>query len=140
MSDLLERLAKLAETGDFAALGQLRYVFAHRREGSSSTHVLTLISHDALPIEQIFPARGDVAGPDLVPGVRPDRARRLIIAELEGTSQRAVIYEAQVSTHAALGAYDAALPARGYERGDLSPVIDHVPAPTRVYIKPDEYC
>lgn len=138
MSGLLDRVTKLAETGDLAALGQLRYVFAHRREGASTTHVLTLVSHDALPIEQIFPDSGDVAGPDLVPGVRPERARRVVSAELEGTSQRAVIYEAQTSADAALRAYDHALPARGYQRGDLSLVSDQMPAPTRVFIKPDE--
>jgi hypothetical protein len=138
MSDLLDRVSKLADTGDLAALGQLRYVFAHRREGSSSTHVLTLISHESLLIEQIFPASGDVSGPDLVPGVRPEQARRLISAELEGTSQRAVIYEAHVSAAAALEAYDAALPARGYQRGDLSLVVDSMPALARVYFTPDE--
>jgi len=138
MSALLERVSRLAETGDLAALGQLRYVFAHRRKGASTTHVLTLISHDSLPIEQIFPASGDVRGPDLVQDVRPDQARRLVSAELEGTSQRAVFYEAQVDAEAALQSYDEALPARGYQRGDLSLVVDSLPAATRVYIKPDE--
>jgi hypothetical protein len=138
MSDLLERVSKLADTGDLATLGQLRYVFAHRREGSSTTHVLTLISQESLPIEQVFPASGDVLGPDLVPGVRPEQARRVISAELEGTTQRAVIYEARVSADAALAAYDTELPARGYQRGDLSLVVDQLPAPTRVYFKPDE--
>lgn len=138
MSALLDRVSKLIDTGDLAALGQLRYVFAHRREGSNSTHVLTLISHESLPIEQIFPASGDVSGADLVPDLRPERSRRLVSAELEGTSQRAVFYEAQVKADKALQTYDEALPARGYQRGDLSPVVDQMPAPTRVYIKPDE--
>jgi hypothetical protein len=138
MSGLLDRVSKLVDTGDLAALGQLRYVFAHRREGSNSTHVLTLISQESLPIEEIFPADGDVSGADLVPDVRPEHARRLVSAELEGTSQRAVFYEAHVAADSALQSYDEALPARGYQRGDLSPVIDHMPAPTRVYIKPDE--
>lgn len=138
MSALLDRISKLVETGDLAALGQLRYVFAHRRAGSNSTHVLTLISHESLPIEKIFPASGDVSGADLVPDVRPEHARRLVSAELEGTTQRAVFYETHVNAGRALQSYDEALPARGYQRGDLSPVVDHMPAPTRVYIKPDE--
>lgn len=138
MSNLLARVEKLVETGDLAALGQLRYVFAHRREGSSTTHVLTVISHEAMAIEQIFPAQGDAPGSDLVPGVRPERSRRLISAELEGTHQHAAIYEAEVSAEVALEAYDRALPVRGYARGDLTPVLDQMPAPTRVYFKPDE--
>lgn len=138
LASLYDRFDKLFETGDLAALGQLRYVFAHRSEGSSSTHVLTAISHDPLPIEQIFPADGDAPGTDLVPGVRPEQARRIVSADLEGTTQRAVIYEASVSAAQALQAYDSALPARGYQRGDLSPVADDMPAPTRVYLKADE--
>jgi hypothetical protein len=138
MAEFLERAAKLVETGDLAAMGQLRYVFAHRRAGSTTTHVLTAINHDSLPIEQVFPASGDVPGPDLVPGVRPEHARRVVSADLEGSSARAVLYETRGKADVALQAYDAALPARGYERGDLSLVADQLPAPTRVYVKPNE--
>ncbi|MET0389071.1 MAG: hypothetical protein ABW321_24060 [Polyangiales bacterium] len=138
MAELAERAATLAETGDLAALGQLRYVFARRREGSSTTHVLTVVSDGALPLEVMFPAQGDAPGDDVVSGVRPARARRLISAELEGTAQRAVFYEAEVRPEVALRAYDEALPVRGFLRGQLEPAGADMPAPTRVYFKQDE--
>lgn len=138
LAGLLSRARSFVKTRDLAAFGQLRYVFAHRREPGVPTHVLTVISDGALPIEQMFPSERDAPGDDLVPGVRPEHARRVVSAELEGSRERAVIYETRVPAVRALKAYDAALPTRGYERGDLAPVADALPAQTRVYMKPDD--
>ncbi|MET0387045.1 MAG: hypothetical protein ABW321_13850 [Polyangiales bacterium] len=136
--ELLERAEQAVSTGDFSALGQLRYVYAHKNPNSPTTHVLTVLSLGALPVEEMFPDDGDAPGDDLVPGLRPPSARRVLAAELEGTQQRAVAYEAKVSAEVALRAYDSGLPARGFTKGDLSIIGEDLPVPARVFFTPRE--
>jgi hypothetical protein len=138
IADLLERIEALLESGDLAAFGQLRYVFAHKRDAATPTHVLTVMSSDALPLEKIFPSEGDAPGEDLLPGVRPTAARRIVSAVLQGSAQGVSIYDVKGAATAALQPYDAALPALGYARGDLSDVHDKLPAHVRVFFKADE--
>jgi hypothetical protein len=135
--DVLERAERALASGDLAALGQLRYVFAQRR-ASGVTHVLSLTALGRIPLVSMFPERGDAPGGDLFAGVRPPRARRVLSAQVEGSKQQIVLYEAESDPEALLNGCDAALRALGFGLGDLRAAERLYPVPTRVYFKRDD--
>ncbi|MET0387051.1 MAG: hypothetical protein ABW321_13880, partial [Polyangiales bacterium] len=137
LSDFAARLMRTVETGDFGEMGQLRYVFARRREGATSTHVITVWSQGAIPLAEMFPATGDAPGRDLFDGARPAGSRRVVAAELEGSDHQVAIYETQHVAEAALAGFAGPLLAHGFEAGDLSQVETINAIPTRVYLRPD---
>jgi len=138
VQDLVARVLKVAETGEFGALGQLRYVFARRREGARSTHVISVSAHGPLSLERMFPEHGDVPGSDLFEGARPVGARRLISARVEGSKQHAAIYQSPQPPEQALGGFDAPLRAQGFATADVAPLATLSAVPTRVYVKADD--
>lgn len=138
LRDLTARLTRTVESGEFGSLGELRYVFARRKEGSSSTHVIAVRAHSALALAKMFPESGDAPGADLFAGARPADARRIVSAKVDGTRHHATIYQTARPAEQALRDFDAPLSAQGFHVGDLS-VVDGMNAiPTRVFIKPDD--
>lgn len=134
---LFERIEQLVDTGDFAALGQLRYVFARQREGSSLTHVVTVSSLSSLPLVEMFPQDGDAPGRDVL-GARPLRSRRLLSAALDGSKQAGSFYDCDAPAPEALRSLDAPLRAQGFVVDDLAVVADRLPIPARVYVKSND--
>jgi hypothetical protein len=137
--DLLARLGHVVDSGDLAELGQLRYVLVRRHGTSDVTHVLAITALGQLPLASMFPDDGDAPGSDLLNTVRPAHARRVISAQLEGTTHETTLYEATGTPEDALGSYDSPLRARGFQLGDLGSAANEMnPIPTRVYFKSDD--
>lgn len=135
---MIARVTKLAETGKLGAMGELRYVFANRKEGAEQTHVITVQASGDLALEQMFPESGDAPGEDLFPDARPARSRRLISAKLATGKHHAAIYESRDSPEAALSGFEAPLQKLGFTKADLRMADGVSPVPTRVYLKDDD--
>ncbi|MET0285693.1 MAG: hypothetical protein ABW352_14535 [Polyangiales bacterium] len=136
LEETVRRLNELVDTGDFAALGQLRYMFV-RDLGNGERHVLSVSSLGALPLDRMFPADRDVPGRDLSFDVRPAGARRLISASVEGSKLEGAIYESALSPAEALAGYDAPMQKLGFQRGNLEHVAAYVEG-ARVFLREDE--
>jgi hypothetical protein len=137
LMETLRRIDELLETGDFAALGQLRYMFAKKTFGGQS-HVIAVSSLGSLPLDRMFPAHGDAPGPDLVDAVRPPRARRLLSVRVDGSSLQTAMYETSLAPEPAVRAFEPALKARGFALGDLASVEASLVASTRVFLRGDQ--
>lgn len=114
LDELTERLAALRDSGDLAALGELRYVFA-RRSGGTTT-LLVFWTDGSAPLLKMFPPTGDAPGrdPDDVP--RPEGGRRVLSATEHGAPYHLTLYKAGgQSTEALLNWYRRALDVRGWQ-------------------------
>jgi hypothetical protein len=134
---MLERVTKLAETGNLGAMGDLRYVFARHREGSH-TQVIAVQASGDIGLEKMFPESGDAPGEDLFANARPANSRRLISAKVEGGKHHAAIYETHAPADEALADFEAPLEAEGFVQADLRLTHDVSAVPTRVYLKHDD--
>jgi hypothetical protein len=130
-------LSELVDTGDFAALGQLRYMFV-RDLGNGERHVLSVTSLGALPLDRMFPDDRDVPGRDLSFGVRPHGARRLISTRFEGSKLEGAIYESTLPPAQALAGYDAPMQQLGFQRGSLAAIDAPYVEGARVFLRNDE--
>ncbi len=137
IEETVRRLNQLVETGDFAALGQFRYVFA-RDLGHGESHVLSVTSLGALPLDVMFPEQGDVPGSDLSFDVRPNGARRLLSAHVEGSKLEGALYESELPPAEALAGYDAPLARQGFQRGNLANAPEQLVRDARVFLRDDE--
>jgi hypothetical protein len=137
LEETIRRLNTLVDSGDFAALGQLRYVFA-RELGDGLTHVLSVSSLGALPLDRMFPEQGDAPGKDLSFDVRPRGARRLLSASVEGSKLEGALYESTLPPAEALAGYDRPLRELGFERGSLAQIEDSYVENARVFLRKDE--
>jgi hypothetical protein len=135
--ETIRRIGVVLDSGDFGALGQLRYVFV-RRTPDQRSHVLSISSLGVLPLARMFPERGDAPGGDIMDGVRPLGARRLVSARVDGSKLEAAMYESSAQPDAAIAAYDAPMRARGFALGDLRHVEESLAASTRVYMREDD--
>lgn len=90
LGELTERLSGVRDSGDLAALGELRYVFA-RRSGGTTT-LLVFWTDGSAPLLKLFPSRGDALGRDTHGVPRPDGSRRLLAAAEVGTPYSLVVY------------------------------------------------
>jgi hypothetical protein len=138
LSQLLEGLAQAVSTGSLEKLGQFRYVFARVSKETGATHVLSAWSEGVLNAHAMFPEQGDVPGADLVAGVRPPSAVRIIAAQVEGSRFQTAMYESTSSPEQAMRSYERALLARGYV-ALAAPALDAAsPIPTRVFTLGDQ--
>jgi hypothetical protein len=115
---LLHRASALAQSGDLALMGQLRYAFA-RRTARGETHVLLASSEGPLPLLAMFPDHGDAQGRDL-PGVpRPHGAERVLSAHVPGQAYGLAAYELALAPAPAAAdaqAFARQLQAAGFAR------------------------
>jgi hypothetical protein len=113
LEQLTERLAGLQKTGDLAALGQLRYVFA-RRSGTTTT-LLVFWTDGSAPLLELFPPNGDAPGRDPEHVPRPEVSRRILSATEHGAPYHLTLYKAgNQSSEALANWYRGALEARGW--------------------------
>lgn len=113
-TELGARFGKLAASGDLGALGQLQVVLWERGAGGG-TRYLDLWSLGAMPVDQLAPPDGDVAGGDLDGMPRPLDATRVLAAGEAGQPQRLRVYRVHAASIVALRElYLTALRARGW--------------------------
>jgi hypothetical protein len=114
LEEFVGRAQRVAETGDFAQLGALRYVSV---EGSASgSFFVATFSEGPLSLAKAFPAAGDAPGrdPELVP--RPASARRILSAFSPGRDESANVYVSPDQSVEQLARfYRAQLPQRGFK-------------------------
>ena len=113
-AELGARFARLAETGDLGALGQLQLVWFEPRAGGGTSY-LDLWTEGGLPIDALLPPAGDVAGGDLDGVPRPDGAVRTLAIGEAGRGERLRGYRvAGASLVAVRDFYVGELGARGW--------------------------
>lgn len=116
LDDLIERIGTYGRTGDVAAIGEVRFVFAEQMgEGAErSTHFVTMWTEGSFDVGNMFPAEGDVPGVD-VPGVpRPPATRRILESYERGEPQRLTVYEKPRTESELEGFYRTALSRDGW--------------------------
>lgn len=116
---VVDRVKRFFDTGDFAELGRIRYVFAEARDGGS--RVVTLWSDSSLLIGEMFPAEGDAPGTDPALVSRPEGSRRTFSAAVEGYPAGVRIFDTAASPDAVARAADEELVAKGFVRAATDP-------------------
>ena len=111
-SELAKRIQRFAETGDLAALGELRYVLA-RREGNV-TSALLLWTEGAFPLLRMFPEHGDAPGRDPLDMPRPAQAERLLSAAERDAPYSLTLYRVSSGPAPALASYVEGLKSAGW--------------------------
>jgi hypothetical protein len=110
MSDLVARFAK---TSDLAEFGEIRYVFAERRD-DGTTLVVTMWNQGPLKVTKMFPATGDADGTDSRVLPRPPEARRTLVAAAEGMPFALRTYESGKKPSDLQAFYDQWMKDRGW--------------------------
>jgi hypothetical protein len=103
IQEFVARMARVAESGDFAQLGALRYVTVEGDESGSA--FVALWSEDALRLGQAFPEHGDAPGADFDFVPRPAHARRILSAWENQSAQGINVYLTQAAEPEALETY-----------------------------------
>lgn len=116
-SNFIESLRSMVETGDISKLGQFRYVFAERSNGTQGgSHVVTSWSDGELNVGKMFPSSGDAPGSDSSRVPRPGESRRTLSAEVEGYPGAVRVYESSATRADIERTYDQALTAKGFSK------------------------
>lgn len=102
--DLLRRARAFAASGDLAALGDLRFVWA-MRDDSGDTSYVALATEGPVAIPALFPARGDAPGADMPDVPRPPGSRRVLSAYQEHAAPSIVSYRVELPAEAARARY-----------------------------------
>lgn len=113
LSGLSARVQAFAKSGDVSELGQLRYTFM--RGVGKRTHVILVSAEGPLQLGELFPSDArDVTGPEVVPGVRPAHASRILAAAAAGTPHVMNAFRVKGEPAAAMSDYGSQLEAIGY--------------------------
>jgi hypothetical protein len=113
LRELTERLAAFRDSGDLAALGELRYIFA-RRSGVTTT-LLVFWTEGSAPLLKIFPPSGNAPGRDPENVPRFAGSRRVLSATEHGAPYHLTLYKAEKQSPATLCSwYHGALTAGGW--------------------------
>ena len=113
--ELIARMRNLAETGDLASLGQIRYV-QWTAAPSGGTQLFTLTTDSKFPLGRLFakPGDGDVEGSD-VPGVpRPPGGRRILTMEEQGYPLKLRSYSTHGTVEEVRGFYEREMARLGW--------------------------
>jgi hypothetical protein len=131
---LLERLQRLARSGDLGHVGQLRYLYARRRP-AGRTHVLIAWTSGRFRLGSLLPpTSGDSPGTDLSDAPRPRGSARLLSAEIEDQPYALRVYSSPRSPQSTTADYDQLLRRLGWL--PVGPIA--LPAPhVRAYGKAD---
>jgi hypothetical protein len=113
LEKLAEDVQAFVEDGDFARLGELRYVTA-RKLDNGQTHVLVVWSEGPLRLAALFPERGDAPGSDMQDVPRPPASTRQFCALGFGHDYGLRQYAARGSSDQLLAYYARELPKRGW--------------------------
>jgi hypothetical protein len=117
--DVLARIARFAETGDLAEVGNARYFLA-RRVSESRTHVLAIWTEGSFDLLGMFPAEGDAPGTDSDLAPRPPAARRIFSGVVPNRPYAARVYTSRASRREVLAHYDATLSAKGWDEQPMA--------------------
>jgi hypothetical protein len=114
VAGLATDLGDLAKTGDLAKVGSFRYVLVDRGPGATKTHVLRQWTTGEFNLVQMFPALGDAPGSDLAEAPRPEGARRVLDASVDGSPFGVRVYDAPGRPESILARYEQDLVAKGW--------------------------
>jgi hypothetical protein len=117
--EVLGRIARFAETGDLAEVGNARYFLA-RRVTESRTHVLAIWTEGSFDLLGMFPGEGDAPGTDSALVPRPPAARRVFSAVVPSRPYAARVYASRASRQEVLEHYDATLSAKGWQEQPMA--------------------
>lgn len=93
VDEVMQRVQRFTESGDFSDIGHIRYAFAER--GERGTHVVALWSDGPVPLRRMFPQKGDAPGVDPQEVPRPPEARRILSAAEQGQPYSVTVYQLQ---------------------------------------------
>jgi hypothetical protein len=110
---LRESLDVFVQTGEMAALGQLRYAYA-KRTPNGRTHVLAAWTSEKFNLKEMVPETGDAPGQDFEALARPAESRRIFSIRIVGAPYGVNVYESDVPPAVLGDAYDAALLREGW--------------------------
>jgi hypothetical protein len=110
------RIGEVAETGDLARFGQLRYVFA-KKSGAIGSSVITIWNEGPVKVLDVFPGEGDVPGSDLEGVPRPAGSTRVFDAQIPGTGFGMRSYAMRDSQDRAMVWFEQALLPLGWQIG-----------------------
>ena len=114
--EMIDRLTEFVETGDLSKVGWLRYAYAKKTE-NGRTHVVTSWTDGAFRVFNLMPEDGkDAPGSDPRGTTRPERAARILSAEIEGAPHSVRIYDSKAAVNEVLAGYDREMPKLGWER------------------------
>jgi hypothetical protein len=126
-------LDEFAATGDLAAIGKLRYVYAQRTP-AGKTHVVAVWTDGSFRIRNIIPMDGaEPPGSDPAETPRPDGAVRLLSAEVEGAPYGVHIYEVPRKSEEVLQSYEQEMPRHGWT---AIPVVKAKQSDARAFQRP----
>lgn len=114
-----DALAAFAKSQDLGDLGKLRYVYA-KRDPQGKTRVTTAWTDEHFSLRAISEG-GETSGHDgVVP--RPEGARRLLTAELDGAPQSTNVFTTDAGVGQVVAHYDETLEKAGFRR--LTPTAE----------------
>lgn len=117
-NSIISRVTRFLDTGNIADVGNLRYMYAERGEGS--TFYVTMFSDSDLNLNRMFPENGDAPGVDVVP--RPEGSRRILSSSETGEPYSMTIYSSTgedvsgVASH-----FETSLPTEGWDVAEGQP-------------------
>ncbi|MEO8877607.1 MAG: hypothetical protein ABI461_18580 [Polyangiaceae bacterium] len=113
-NSFLDAMRTFTKTGDFGAIGQMRYVYA-RRAADGTTFVMTAWTDDSFSIRALTPRNGeDAPGSDSALAPRPEHAQRILATAVEGAPFAVRAYKSADAPKAVLSFYDASLTKSGW--------------------------
>jgi hypothetical protein len=113
LAGLSSRVKAFAGSSDLSELGELRYTYMRR--AGAGTHVILVSAAGPMRLHEMFPADRDVAGPDVVAGLRPEASTRILAATAAGTPHVVTAYRVAAAPAAAMSDYATKLEARGFK-------------------------
>lgn len=112
---VMRHLDEFVLTGDLASIGKLRYVYA-KRTPAGKTHVVAVWTDGSFRVRNLVPMDGsEPPGSDPSDTPRPDGARRMLSAEVDGAPYGIHIYEVAGKSDQVLASYEQEMPKRGWE-------------------------
>jgi hypothetical protein len=115
VAGVVERLTRLTETWDLAALGNLRYVFVRRIEDGRS-HVLTSFTEGSFNLDRVLGLKGEAAGIDPPGAPRPPDSRRILSVSADGAPYGVQSFQSGASPTEIKKFYDDTMPKLGWEK------------------------
>ena len=94
VTEIAERIRRFGQTGDVAAIGDMRYVFVERGsvDGETRTHFVALWTQGTFNVRAMFPESGDAPGRDVPDVTRPPDSRRMLSGYERGEPYGLTVY------------------------------------------------
>ncbi len=118
-AEVSERLGRVANDGNLAHLGHLRFASV-RRTASGRTHLVVVWTSGSLIPREAFPANADAPGTDVAGVGKPDGSRRVLAASIDGAPYGVRVYAAhELNPDACFAQFEAKLVSGGFVRDAL---------------------